>query len=124
MQNINNSSSNDEIDLLEIILTLWALKFQIALICILGIAFGIYKSLNSEKRYTANATYEIFNQSPAGLSLGSDKSSFSLAAVTGGLKTENLAPIDQVMGRSFIENLDKIKQKNGFSFKLYADYSF
>ena len=107
MQNINNSSSNDEIDLLEIILTLWAFKFQIALICILGIAFGIYKSLNSEKRYTANATYEIFNQSPAGLSLGPDKGSFSLAAVTGGLKTENLAPIDQVMGRSFIENLDK-----------------
>jgi polysaccharide biosynthesis transport protein len=108
MQNINTSIPADEIDLLEILTTLWAFKFYIIFSCMVGISFGAYKAMTAQKTYSANANYQIFSKSSGGLNLGNNTSSFSLAAVTGGLKDENLAPIDQVMGRQFIESLDKI----------------
>jgi uncharacterized protein involved in exopolysaccharide biosynthesis len=108
MQNINNSIPADEIDLLEILITLWAFKFYIIFSFVVGISFGAYKAMNTEKTYTANANYQIFSKSSGGLSLGNNTSSLTLAAVTGSIKNENSAPIDQVMGRQFIESLNKI----------------
>jgi len=107
MQNINNSTPADEIDLLEILVTLWAFKFYIIFSCVVGISFGAYKAMTAEKTYTATAIYQIFSKSSGNLSLGQNSTSLTLAAVTGNVKNENLAPIDQVMGRRFIESLNK-----------------
>ena len=91
MQNINNSIPNDEIDLLEILFTLWAFKFYILFSCVVGISFGAYKAMTIQKTYTASANYQIFSKSPGGLNIGNSSSSLTLAAVTGSIKNENSA---------------------------------
>jgi uncharacterized protein involved in exopolysaccharide biosynthesis len=108
MQNINNPIPNDEIDLLDILFSLWAFKFYIIFSFLIGISFGSYKIMTTQKTYSANAIYQVFSKSPGGLDLGSKSGSLTLAAVSRSMKTENLAPVDQVMGRQFIEDLDKL----------------
>ncbi|MDC3394311.1 Wzz/FepE/Etk N-terminal domain-containing protein, partial [Planktomarina temperata] len=59
MQDTLNSNSDDEIDLRELFVTLWAYKFLITCACALGIVFGGYYALNAEKEFTSAAIFKI-----------------------------------------------------------------
>ena len=65
MQDYLNSESNDEIDLRELFITLWAYKLFIACACALGIVFGGYYALNAEKEFTSAAILKLTNRSLA-----------------------------------------------------------
>ena len=50
MLDINRTNENDEINLREIFFNLWGHKFFIACTCIIGIVYGGYVSLNTQKK--------------------------------------------------------------------------
>jgi uncharacterized protein involved in exopolysaccharide biosynthesis len=105
MQNSPNSHPNDEIDLRELFITLWAYKLLIAGTCALGIMFGVYYTLNADKKFTSAAIFKLDQEKSSNISLIGEMSALaSLAGLSGGLKTSTLT--DQVTGRIFIEKLD------------------
>ena len=59
MQNSRNSNSDDEIDLRELFVTLWAYKLLIACACALSIVFSGYYAVNADKEYTSAAIFKI-----------------------------------------------------------------
>ena len=59
MQDLLNSESNDEIDLRELFITLWAYKLFIAGTCALGVVFGGYYALNADKEFTSAAIFKL-----------------------------------------------------------------
>ena len=59
MQDYLKPESNDEIDLRELFITLWAYKLFIAVHCALGIVFGGYYALNADKEFTSAAIFKI-----------------------------------------------------------------
>jgi len=106
MQNSLNSNSDDEIDLRELVVTLWAYKLFIACACALGIVFGGYYALNADKEYTSEAIFKIDQSKSGGISLGGELGALASLAGFGGGSAASILPIDQVTGRIFIENLD------------------
>ena len=70
MQDSLNSISDDEIDLRELFVTLWAYKLFIACACAMGIVFGGYYALNADKEYTSSAIFKIDQSKSGGISLG------------------------------------------------------
>ena len=106
MENSLNSTSDDEIDLRELFITLWAYKLFIAGTCVLGIVFGGYYALNADKKFTSAAIFKLDQAKSGGISLGGELGALaSIAGFGGGLAT-TILPIDQVTGRIFIEKLD------------------
>ncbi|MDC0096222.1 Wzz/FepE/Etk N-terminal domain-containing protein [Amylibacter sp.] len=106
MQDLLNSESNDEIDLREFFIALWAYKLLIACACALGIVYGGYYALNADKEFTSAAIFKLDDEKSSGISLGGELNSLvNIAGFSGGLATTNL-PTDQVTGRIFIEKLD------------------
>ena len=106
MQDLLNSESNDEIDLRELFMALWAYKLFIAATSALGIMYGGYYALNIDKEFNSTAIFKLDQQKSnnisgsAGLRL--------LAGLTGsgtGINASTL-PVDQVTGRIFIQDLD------------------
>jgi uncharacterized protein involved in exopolysaccharide biosynthesis len=106
MQDLLNSKSNDEIDLKEVFIILWAYKLFIASTCVFGILLAGYYSLNADKKYTSEAIFKLNQASPKGLQIGGSLASMSNFAGLALPATKNLS-IDQIMGRIFIEKLDK-----------------
>ena len=106
MQDSDYSNSRDEIDLREFFVTLWAYKFFICGVCILGIFCGGYYALNADKVYTSSAIFKFqsddTNQIPR---FGQMETFANLFGVAGGSKTS--ISVDQVMGRIFIQNVDR-----------------
>ena len=106
MNDILNSKSNDEIDLREVFITLWAYKLFIAGICVLGVMFGGYYALNADKKFTSAAIFKLGDEKSYGISLGRELGALaSMAGVGAGLAT-SILPTDQITGRIFIEKLD------------------
>ena len=106
MENSLNSNSDDEIDLRELFITLWAHKLFIAGTCALGIVFGGYYALNAEKEFTSAAIFKLDQAKSGGISLDGELGALaSLAGFGGGLAATTL-PTDQITGRIFIEKLD------------------
>jgi uncharacterized protein involved in exopolysaccharide biosynthesis len=106
MQDYLKPESNDEIDLRELFITLWAYKLFIACACALGIVFGGYYATNAEKKFTSTAIFKIDQSKSGGISLGGEFGALaSLAGFGGGIAT-SILPTDQVTGRIFIEKLD------------------
>ena len=106
MQDYLKPESNDEIDLRELFITLWAYKLFIAFACALGIVFGGYYALNAEKKFTSTAIFKIDQSKSGGISLGGELG--ALASITGfggGIAT-SILQTDQVTGRIFIKKLD------------------
>ena len=106
MENSLNSNSDDEIDLRELFLTLWAHKLLITSTCALGIVLGGYYVLNTDKEFTSSAIFKLDQRKSSGISL-SEKFS-ALANLTGlgvGINSTTL-PTDRVTGRTFIQSLD------------------
>ena len=106
MQDYLKPKSNDEIDLRELFITLWAYKLFIACACALGIVFGGYYALNAEKEFTSTAIFKIDQSKSGGISLGGELGALASFAGFGGGIATTILPTDQVTGRIFIEKLD------------------
>lgn len=105
MQNLLNSNPNDEINLRELFITLWAHKLLISFTVVLSIIYSGYYALNKNKEYTSTAIFK----------LGDDPSSNSIynqnlgpIAALAGIRTQyaNNNIKDLISGRVFIEKLD------------------
>jgi uncharacterized protein involved in exopolysaccharide biosynthesis len=106
MQDLLNSESNDEIDLREIFIILWAYKLFIAGTCALGIMYSGYYMLHTDKEFTSVAIFKLEQESSGGISLGSELSALAnLAGFGSAIKGSN-TPLDEITGRIFIQNLD------------------
>ncbi|MDA9947516.1 Wzz/FepE/Etk N-terminal domain-containing protein [Planktomarina temperata] len=106
MQDVSNSASDDEIDLRELLITLWAYKLFIACACALGVFWGGYYALHAEKEFTSTAVFKIDTSKSEGMSLDGEFGALaSLVGLGGEIARSNL-PTDMVTGRIFIEKLD------------------
>jgi uncharacterized protein involved in exopolysaccharide biosynthesis len=106
MQDFLNTNPNDEIDLKKLFITLWTYKFFIASTCALGIILGGYIALNMNKKFTSVAVFKLDQANSGNISIGDELGAIASLA---GIKTNQpgTLPIDQIMGRVFIQNLDK-----------------
>jgi uncharacterized protein involved in exopolysaccharide biosynthesis len=106
MQDLLNSKSNNEIDLRELFLALWAYKLFISSTCAFGIVLGGYHALNAAKEFTSAAIFKLDQAKSEGISLDGGLGALaSIAGYSGGLST-TILPTDQITGRIFIEKLD------------------
>jgi len=106
MQDYLKSESNDEIDLRELFITLWAYKLFIACACALGIVCSGYYALNAQKKFTSTAIFKLDQKKTGGISLSGELSALASITGFGGGSTTSILPKDQVNGRIFIEKLD------------------
>ncbi|MDB9965943.1 Wzz/FepE/Etk N-terminal domain-containing protein, partial [Planktomarina temperata] len=106
MQDVSNSDSDDEIDLRELFITLWAYKLFIAGACALGIFWGGYYALNANKEFTSAAIFKIDESKSGGVSLGGEQGALASLAGFGSEIAGSTLPKDMVNGRIFIEKLD------------------
>jgi uncharacterized protein involved in exopolysaccharide biosynthesis len=103
MQDLLNSESNDEIDLRELFITLWAYKLFIVGFCAFGIMFGGYSSLNTKKIFSSTAIFKLDTVKPS--SMTEFNSLISLAGFSSEIKKSGL-PVEQLNGRIFIQKID------------------
>jgi len=106
MQDLLNSESNNEIDLRELFITLWAYKLFITGTCALGIMFGGYYALNADKKFTSTAIFRLDEQKIGGIQLGQNLGVLANLAGIGGSKNSSFISEDMFNGRIFIQNLD------------------
>jgi uncharacterized protein involved in exopolysaccharide biosynthesis len=107
MQDLLNSESNDEINLREMFITLWAYKLFIACTCVLGIIFGGYYALNINKVFTSAAIFKLDNGARKSISLGNELNALASFVGIGSSSNPMAIPLDQITGKIFIEKLDK-----------------
>jgi uncharacterized protein involved in exopolysaccharide biosynthesis len=107
MQDSLNSIPDDEINLRDLFITLWAYKLLIIFSCIVSIIFSIYYIQNTNKKFTSTAIFKLDEGSSIGFSF-SKKDMNPLAGFAGiGKNGKNSdLPLDQVAGRVFIQKLD------------------
>ena len=107
MQDFLKSPPNDEIDLRDLFITLWAYKLLIASTCILGIFSGLYYVQTTNKIYTSTATFKLDAVETMGFSFNNKELGplASIAGLSGSNDFSNL-PIDQITGRVFIQKID------------------
>lgn len=106
MQNLLKSRSNDEIDLSDLFITLWAYKLLIACICALGIVLSGYYARNAGKKFTSAATFKLADKNSSGIQINSEMN--NLARLSGfGLDQSSVLSPDLIMGRVFIEKLNE-----------------
>ena len=106
MQDLLNSESNDEIDLRELFITLWAYKLFIAGTCALGVVFGGYYALNADKNLHLLAIFKLDQETSGGISLSGELGALANIAGFGAGLAATILPTDQITGRIFIEKLD------------------
>ena len=106
MQDLINSESNDEINLHELFMALWAYKLFIAGTCALGVVLGVYYALNADKEFTSVAIFKLNQDNVGGISLSGELSALASIAGYGSGSTKTVLPTDQATGRIFIEKLD------------------
>ena len=103
----NAQSADDEIDLRELFMVLWAFKTFIACVCAVSIVIAGYYALNANKEFTSTAVFNLDNNQSSGLSLGGDLGALAnLAGLSSGASTSTL-PEEQINGRIFIKKIDK-----------------
>ena len=105
MQDLLYSESDDEINVRELFITLWAYKLFIVSICAIGIALAGYYVQNVEKQYTSTAIFNL-DQTSTDTSFSETMGSLANLVGFGNSSTTGLLTIDQVNGRIFIEELD------------------
>ena len=66
----NSNAQSEEIDLKEILAALWAHKILIFLVTSLFVFFSVYHILNTSKKFTARAIFQIQEQNKSGISFG------------------------------------------------------
>jgi uncharacterized protein involved in exopolysaccharide biosynthesis len=105
MQDFQNSNLNNEIDLRELFITLWAYKLFIFCICTLSILYSGYYALNADKEYSSAAIFNL-DQDDNNLSIGGELGVLANLAGFGVMNEGNNLPTDQIIGRIFIQKLD------------------
>ena len=107
MQSTQDLVQDDEIDLRELFLCLWAYKLFIIGACALGIFFGAWYALNADKNYTSEAIFKLDSGQGGGVSLNGNLGALASIAGLGGSGSGAKLPKDQIRGRIFIEKLDE-----------------
>jgi uncharacterized protein involved in exopolysaccharide biosynthesis len=107
MQDSQNSIPDNEINLGDLFITLWAYKLLIISTCVLGILYSIYYIQNTDKKFTSTAIFKLDKPNSIAFSLPGNNSGLipSLAGI-GGLGKSSTLPMDEVAGRIFIQTLD------------------
>jgi len=103
MQNLLNPKPNDEIDLREIFIVLWAYKLFIATTCALCILLSGYYALNKKKIYTSSAIFKLSRDN--NISIPGQLSSLS-SLIGVGNNIDTSSTLDRIKGRVFIEEID------------------
>lgn len=107
MQDRVNSTTNDEIDLREAFLILWAYKLFIAFMIVLGIICSGYYALTAEKKYRSVAVFKLDSQESGGFALGGQLGALARLGGVMNMDTSGGLEPEQVSGRIFIQKLDK-----------------
>ena len=96
--------NDDEIDLSELFLTLWAYKFLIAVISAASLFAAGYYALTADKEYTAKAIFQLEgSKGGTGFSLGGDLGGLAaLAGLAGAASSGSDALIERATTREFI----------------------
>ena len=92
-----NTNSDDEIDLREFFIILWAYKLFIAGTCALGIMFGGYYALNADKEFSSTAIFKLDQGNSNGISIGRNLSALASMAGYGGGASSSTLPLDLVL---------------------------
>ena len=108
MQKLVDTSPNDEINLYQLFVTLWAYKIFIAFTCALGITYSGYYVMNTDKEFTTEAVFRLDQQDTNSLSLSGEIGVLANLAGYASKSSTGLLPLEQITGRIFIERLDKI----------------
>jgi uncharacterized protein involved in exopolysaccharide biosynthesis len=106
MQDLLNLEPNDEIDLRDLFVTLWAYKLFISCTCALGIIFSGYYALNADKIYRSTAIFKLDKQKSSAISFDGELNALANLAGIGTDLNASILPIDEVTGRIFIQNID------------------
>ena len=107
MQDSLTSNADDEIDLSELFISLWAYKLIIAGTCALGIVFAGYAALNADKEFTSAAIFKLDQAKFGGISLDGKLGALAGIAGFGGAGgAASTLPVDMFKGRIFIEKLE------------------
>jgi uncharacterized protein involved in exopolysaccharide biosynthesis len=108
MQDFLNLNPEDEINLRELFITLWAYKIFIIGICTLGLVLGGYYVQIADKKYTSEAIFKMNKEKSSGSWLSGNISALtSLAGLDSTLKDSQVST-DMVKGRLFIEKIDAV----------------
>ena len=93
----------EEINLSELLASLWSHKALIVLVTCLSTFLSGYYTLIADKQYTATAIFEIEHESSKGLNLSGELGALaSLAGISGSEGSGTEALLERIMGREFI----------------------
>ncbi len=119
----NSTLEENELDLRELIATLWSHKFFISLVTGLSIFYAGYNALTTQKKFTASAIFQIENKNTSsGFNMSGELSTLaSLAGFSSGsLGSDADMLIERAMGREFIINVkEKFLIENDRYFNSY-----
>ena len=116
MQNNFTSTIEDEIQLSEVILSLWSHKLIIACSVIFGIFLSIYYIHNTDKEFTSSAIFKLPTKSSNDFTLPGSVSGLAKMTGIGASFPGTSLPYDEVMGREFIEELNESVDFRGDNF--------
>jgi uncharacterized protein involved in exopolysaccharide biosynthesis len=106
MHDYLRSNSEDEIDIRELFLTLWAHKILIVCICAIGIFCGVYFALNAGKEFTSTAVFKLDETKNNNIGSLGDSAVLSGLAGLGVRSSSSILPKSKIYGRIFIEKID------------------
>lgn len=105
--NNHTNQLDDTIDLKEFLLIMWAHKIIVMIITFIVLFYGIFYSVNAPKVFTARAILKLEKNDNNSLG-GSSEALFALSGFNAGIGDDLLSSIiERVMGRIFIEEIDK-----------------
>ena len=107
MQDNKKFISNDEVDIRELFIKLWAHKLFIMIACLVGIFCGGLYALNADKRYTSTAIFKLDLGKQRGIQLGAQLNGIAdLIGVNNAVQPNS--PTDEINGRIFIKKINDI----------------
>ena len=106
MQNSIPPSKHSEIDLNEFFFTLWSHKIFITFVCTISILIGAQYVTKLENKYSASSIFKLDNSS-SDLPISGNTAALAALAGVGDFGSNSTTPVDEIMGREFIEYIDK-----------------
>ncbi|MDB9728937.1 hypothetical protein OAB14_01570 [Amylibacter sp.] len=115
----SNPLFNDDVDLRELLHTLWAYKYITLIFCALGILWGVHKSNNTTPIYQSSAIFKN-NISKSSMDMDDGANAVQLLAGINGSSTTSEIPLDKVIGLIFIKELEpKLELKKDEFYNSY-----